>query len=100
MQLITRLTQLAFASTLALALAACAAPSPRKPATTDDKSTATSLRQSCIDAQNRGNPPPPGCETNTTQRSRRLPDLQDDPLVNVPTLPTLGVPRQSPLIGR
>lgn len=100
MHLMTRLTRWVSASTLALALVACAAPSPRKPAEADDKGTFTSLRQTCIDAQNSGNQPPPGCETNTSQRSRRLPDLQDDPLVNVPTLPALGTPRQGPLIGR
>ena len=97
MQLFTNLTRLIPVTALVLALAACAAPSARIPAATDDKSADTSLRQACLDAQARGSPPPAGCEAYTTQRSRNLPDWQQDPLLSAPTLPSLG---DGPLIRR
>ena len=100
MQLITNLTRLVSVTAMTVALAACAAPAPRKPAaTTTDKSF--SQNDICTAAQTRGNPPPEGCQTRNTQyRSRTLPGLQEDPLLNVPVLPTLGAPRDGPLLGR
>lgn len=103
MQLITNLTGLVSATVLAAALTACAGGAPRKPDAAEDKAvTSQSLEDACLQAQSRGGTPPAGCETYYgTRRSRPLPaDMQQDPLLSPPVLPSLGLPGDGPLIRR
>lgn len=84
---------LALPLVLVLGVSACAGNSPRKPTAATDKSSRTTLADRCIEAENRNQPPPSGCEnTRATARNRPLPGLQDDPLLSSPTLPGVGLP--------
>lgn len=93
MRLITSLTTLTAAALLASALTACAGGSPRRPASTEEKSDISRFEQDCYEARRRGVADPAGCPQTTTRNNRRTapPSLDRDSLP-LPNLPATALP--------
>jgi len=99
MRLITSLTTLTAAALLGGALTACANGSPRRPASTEEKSEISRFEQDCYDARRRGVAEPAGCPPTTARNNRRAaPPTLDRDSLPLPNLPATAVP--GGLLGR
>ena len=92
MRLITSLTTLTAAALLGSALTACANGSPRRPASTEEKSDISRFDQDCYEARSRGVAEPAGCPQTTTRNRRAAPPSLDRDSLPLPNLPATALP--------